>query len=235
MNPQTGPPVAYNSSVGGNRSAIITIILALLLVVSIVFGGWAFSKMQNYKNNADKIAATAVAAAEKTQAAKLQAEFAELSKSPNKQFLGSTTYGSISFNYPKTWSGYVDTSATNQPINAYFAPNVVPSPQSKTAYALRVELISTDYATVVQQISQRVANSKNAITAQAYLPPSLKDVSNVQAGTLFSGALNQSDTSQYDTLLAIKVRDKTLQISTQSKDYLNDFSNIVLASLKFAP
>jgi len=36
-------------------------------------------------------------------------------------------------------------------------------------------------------------------------------------------------------MLIIRVRDKTLKISTQSNDYLNDFNNIILSSLTFAP
>jgi hypothetical protein len=36
-------------------------------------------------------------------------------------------------------------------------------------------------------------------------------------------------------MLVIKVRDKTLEISTESNDYLNDFNNIILASLTFVP
>lgn len=233
MNPQQPPPVSYNSSAGGRKNLLITIVLVTLLIISLIFGGWAFKSMQNYKNNSEKKSAAAVEAAKKAQATQLQTQFDEQSKSPNKTFQGSPTYGSLSFSYPKTWSAYVDTSSTSEPINAYFHPGEVPGTQNKTAYALRVELLSTDYTQVVQQLNSPI--SQGTITAKAYVPPKLVGVANVQAGTLFSGQTNSQDTTQRGTLLVIKVRDKTLQISTQSNDFLADFSNTVLPSLSFAP
>jgi hypothetical protein len=234
MNPEQNPqPVSYNSGGGQKRNILFTVILVLLLVGSLVFGGWAFKNMQDYKNNSDKKSATAVAAANKVQAAQLQTQFDQQSKSPNKVFSGSPTYGSITFNYPKTWSAYVDTTNPSEPINAYFHPNEVPGTQSKTAYALRLELLSTDYAQLTQQLSSQIVNGK--ITAKAYTPPKLNGVANVQPGTLFSGQVNQQDNTQNGTLLIIKVRDKTLEISTQSNDYLPDFNNTILPSLSFVP
>jgi hypothetical protein len=234
MNPQQpSQPVSYNSGSGRGRSILFTVILVLLLVGALAFGGWAFKNMQDYKNNSDKKSAAAVEAAKKAQAVQLQTQFDEQNKSPNKVFHGSPTYGTVSFNYPKSWSAYVDTSGSSEPINAYFHPGEVPGTQSKTAYALRLELVSTDYAQVVQQFSSGITSGK--VTAKAYLPPKLSGIANVQPGTLFSGQTNNQDTTQHGTLLVIKVRDKTLEISTQSNDYLPDFNNTVLASLSFAP
>jgi hypothetical protein len=233
MNPQQSGPVSYNSSSHSGGGVLTTVVLVILLIGALGFGGWAFTSMQDYKNNSDKKAAVAVAAAEKVQAAQLQASFDQQSASPNKSFNGSPTYGSIGFNYPKTWSAYVDTSNISEPINAYFHPNEVPGIQSKTAYALRLELLSTDYSQVIQQLSSQITTG--TITAKAYLPPKLAGVTNVQPGTLFSGQVNIQDPNQKGTLLAIKVRDKTLEISTQSNDYLTQFTSIVLASLTFAP
>src|SRR5438105_635789 len=139
MDPQQ--PVSYNSNPRGGRSILTTVILIVLLVATLAFGGWAFSKMQDYKTNSDKKSAAAVEAAKKAQAAQLQAQFDEQSKSPFKTFHGSATYGSITFNYPKSWSAYVDTTNQSEPVNAYFHPNEVPGTQSKTAYALRLELL----------------------------------------------------------------------------------------------
>jgi hypothetical protein len=233
MNPQQPGPVSYNSTSSGAKNILTTIVLVLLLVAALVFGGWAFSKMQHYKNDSQQISAAAVEAAKKVQAAQLQTQFDQQSKSPLKNFHGSPTYGSVSFDYPKTWSAYVDTSNTSEPINAYFHPNEVPGIQSKTAYALRLELLSTDYSQIIQQLSSQI--KQGTVTAKAYLPPKLNGVANVQPGTLFSGQTNSSDSTQRGTLLAIKVRDKTLEISTQSNDYLADFSNTILPSLSFAP
>lgn len=231
MNPNE--PVSYNSSAAGGRRILTAVILVILLVASLGFGGWAYTKMQDYKTNSDKKAAAAVAAAAKTQAAQLQAQFDEQSKSPNKTYVGSSTYGTITFNYPKSWSAYVDTSNQGQPINGYFHPDVVPGIQTKTAFALRLQLLSSDYSQALQQFQSQIKIGK--ITARAYLPPKLNGVTNVQPGTLLSGAINSADQTQNGTMLIIKVRDKTLEIYTESNDYLNDFNNTVLSSLTFAP
>jgi hypothetical protein len=233
MNPQQPAPVSYNSGGSTGRNILMTIVLVLLLIGALAFGGWAFKNMQDYKNNSDKKAAVAVEAAKKVQTTQLQAQFDEQSKSPNKTFHGSPTYGSISFNYPKTWSGYIDSSNSSEPINAYFNPDIVPGVQSKTAYALRLELVSTDYAQVLQQLNSQI--TQGTVTARAYVPPKLQGVANVVPGTYLSGQINNQDQTQRGFMVAIKVRDKTLEIYTDSAEFANDFNNIVLASLSFAP
>lgn len=194
MNPQQTGPVSYNSAPHGSKSILTTVLLSLALVAALAFGGWAFSKMQDYKNNADQKTAAAVEAAKKVQAAQLQDQFNEQSKSPYKVFKGSPTYGTITFQYPKSWSAYVDSSNSSEPINGYFNPGVVPGIQSKTAFALRLELVNTDYSQVVQQLSQGI--SQGNVTAKAYLPQKLNGVANAQAGTLFSGQINSQDSTQ---------------------------------------
>lgn len=232
MNPSQ--PVSYNSapSDGGRKHSVIIVILAVLLIGCLIFGGWAYSQMQSYKNDTNQKITQALAAAKTAQTKQIQDE---LDKTNTKQFVGSPTFGTVSFSYPKTWSAYVDTTSQTEPINGYFYPNIVPGIQSGTAFALRVELLGTDYNQILQQFQSQIKTG--AIKAQAYLPPKLKGVTNAQPGTLLTGPINNSSgkQTQNDSMLVIKVRDKTLEISTQSNDYLNDFNNVVLTSLTFAP
>lgn len=215
----------------GSVASFVTIfVLALVVVAAASFGGWAYFSRQDFKDNSDKKAAQAVDAAKKVQAAELQKAFAEQEKQPVKGYKGSTTYGTVSFNYPKTWSGYVDETNSSQPINGYFYPDIVPGLQSKTAYALRLELLSTDYSSVVKQHDARVKDG--TAKASAYVPPKMVGVANVQPGTRLDGALDQNTTG---SMVVIKVRDKTLKIYTQSNDFLKDFNDIILASLTFSP
>jgi predicted lipid-binding transport protein (Tim44 family) len=234
MNPQQpGGPVSYNSGARSGKSILITILLAILLIAALAFGGWAYSQMRHFKNDSDQIAVAAVAKAKKDQAAQLQAQFAEQSKSPFKVFQGSATYGSLTFSYPKTWSAYIDTSNSSEPINGFFYPDIVPAVQSQTAYALRVEMISTDYSQVMQQFSSNI--TRGTVTARAYVPPKMQGASNVVPGTLLSGQTNNQSQTQRGQMLVIKVRDKTLEISTQANTFFNDFNNTVLAGLTYVP
>jgi hypothetical protein len=232
MDPQVSASESYSSS-PAPRGNLIILVLGVLLVLSLIFGGWAFSGRQTYKNKSDQQVAAAVAAAKKAQAIELQNQFAEQSKQPYATFHGSPTYGSLSFNYPKTWSAYVDTTSTSEPINAYYYPSQVPGLQSKSAYALRVELVNTDYSQVQQQFSSLIKQGK--ITAKAYVPPKMQGVTNVVTGTYLTGQFNNQNAAQNVNMVVIKVRDKTLEIYTESSEFLNDFNNAVLSSLSFAP
>ena len=219
----------------GSAASIFIILLLLIAVVAAGgFGWWAFQQRQDYKANFDQKLGVEVEKAKTAQKAELEKQFAEREKSPNKTFKGSATYGSVSFNYPKTWSAYVDQSNTNIPINGYFFPDVVPSTvrsaNNPTAFALRVELVSTDYAQIVRQLDSKVTQGK--VKAVAYVPPKMSGVANVQTGTRFNGEFEQNTSG---SMVVIKVRDKTLKIYTQSQRYSSDFNNIVLKTLTFSP
>jgi hypothetical protein len=227
MDPQ---PSAYQPPKSSRKSLAAIIVLAVLLVASLVFGYSSYTKGQDYKNNSDEKSAVAVEAAKKAQAAELQASYDEQAKNPYKTYQSSAVAGSLTFYYPKTWSAYVDETSTAQLINGYFYPGQVPGVQSPTAFALRVEMVSTDYSQIITQYAAQV--KKGTLTATAYVPPKMVGVANVQAGTRFDGALDKSKTG---SMVVIKVRDKTLKVSTESNNFLPDFNGTILASLKFSP
>ena len=218
-----------------DHSRLVMVVLSALLVLALVFGFWAFSGRQDYKNNTDKKVAAAVAAANKVQQDKDQSAFDAQNKAPYKTYSGSVTFGSITFSYPKSWSAYVDETGSSQPLNAWFYPNQVPGTSGTTAYALRAELVSDDYATVVDQINQGAQDG--GLRASAYIPPKLKSTPNVQVGTRFDGTISQDSNgnSKTGSLVVLKVRDKTLKLYTESTDFLSDFNNIVLPSLTYNP
>ena len=208
MNPQT-PTYAPQKS-----SKLPVVVLTLLLLLTLVFGLWAFSQMQTYKNKSDQKSAAAVDAAKKQLTLQLQTDFDKQAKAPYKTYQASATYGSITFDYPKTWSAY-DAGGSDEALNLYFFPGVVPNTDGSTAYPLRVELLSTDYASVVDQFSS--GTSDGSVKASAYVPPKMKGVTNVTVGTRFDGAINQNNST------------------TQTAASVPDLDNIVLASLTFVP
>lgn len=213
---------------GGNL--MITIILAVLFIAALIFGIVEFSKVQDYKNNTDKKINQALT----LRAAQLQSQAQTAFDAVNTyQYQGSPTYGSVTFRYPKTWSAYVDTTNTSEPINGYFHPSVVPGVNGKTAYALRVELTNNDYSQIVQQFDSDV--SGGTVKSRAYVPPKMQGKANVVPGVYLTGQINDQDNSQNGAMVIIKVRDKTLQIYTDSTDYLSDFNNIILAGLTYSP
>jgi hypothetical protein len=218
----------------GSTSVVLCIVFGILLLGASGFAGWAFLGRQDYKNNSDKKSDAAVAAAKKTQAEELQKKFDEDYKNPNKTYQGPVSFGTVTFNYPKTWSAYVDENSSNEPINGYFYPDKVPSVQSGSAYALRAELLTTSYPQVIRQYDSFIKQGK--LKASAFVPPKMVGVTNVQPGTKLDGAVSQSSTGPHTgSMVIVQVRDKTLRIYTESTTFLNDYNNIVLPSLTYVP
>lgn len=215
---------------GSVKSVIAIIVLSICLVMVMIFAFWAFASRADYKDHSDQKAAAAAKVASAAGAKEQQAKDAEAEKQPYKTYHGSLTYGGVTFNYPKTWSGLVDTTDTNEPINGYFQPDIIPGLQSKTPLALRVELLAQDYTTAISQIDGDV--TAGTVKATAYVPPKMDGAPNVTPGIRLDGQITQDFQG---SMVIIKVRDKTLEISTQSKDYLKDFNDTVLASLTFVP
>jgi hypothetical protein len=224
----------HKQNQAGVSSVALAIVFGILFVGAAGFGGWAFMGRQDYKNNSDAKSAQAVAAAEKIQADQLQKKFDEDYKNPNKAYKGPIAFGTVSFNYPKTWSTYLDDTNSAEPINSFFYPDIVPSTQSGSAYALRVELQNISYSQVLGQYDAQIKQGK--IKAVAYIPPKMVGVANVQPGTRLDGIISQSSTGVHTGAMVImQVRDKTLKIYTESPDFLKDYNNIVLPSLTYVP
>lgn len=215
---------------GSGRKTLVIVALALLLVGALAFGYWAYTKGQDYKNNSDEISALAVEQAKAAQKTELEAKFAEEAKKPYRSYKSPATHGTISFDYPKAWSAYVDDTSSSQPINGFFHPVQVPSVQGETAFALRVELVNSAYASVISQYDSQIKSGK--LKAAAYIPPKMAGVANLQPGLRLDGALSSQDNG---SMVVLKIRDKTLKISTLSADFNSDFNDIILASLSFTP
>lgn len=210
----------------GSKMTIVLAITVLLFIGTLIFAIWAYGGMQDNKNNVDKKVQAAVTAAEQQLSVKKDQQFAEELKSPNKTYQGPDTFGSISFKYPKTWSGQVtvdDKGST--PVDGYFHPGVIPALDSSTAFALRVQIVSDSYDTVLSQFSNQASDS--TIKISPYRAAKVKSV----LGSIVTGAINDG---QKDTMVVLPLRDKTIEISTQSDQYRGDFNNI-MKSFSFSP
>jgi hypothetical protein len=182
---------------------------------------------QDYKNNVDKKISDAVIIAKQQESTSKDKEFVEKEKDPLKEYKGPATYGSLSLKYPKTWSAFVTEKSTSDPqIDGYFHPNVVPGIQSGTAFALRIKIVDKQYTEVLKGFADKTRTNKVAVSAfRAEKVPSV-------LGSRIDGEIN---TGQKDSMVIFPIRDKTLQISTESTDFLNDFNKIILPSLTFVP
>jgi hypothetical protein len=213
-----------------NVLLIPVIILALLFVGAGSFAVWAYGSRQDYKNNVDAKVATAVVANTKTVQSQDAGRYAEAAKNPLVVYNGPDAYGSLQVSYPKTWSAYVDTTNSSRPLDAYFHPGYVPSVDSKLTYNLRVEIVSQPYSTILATYSGKI--TAGTVTAAPYTLPKVPSV----VGTTLSGAVVSNQPSGgAGTLVLIPLRSTTLEVWTESNDYLPDFNTYILPNLTFSP
>jgi len=207
---------------------IVAVSMTLLFVGSLIFGLWAFTGKQDYKNNVNEKIGAAVEVATKQTETKKDNEFAEASKSPVKAFLGSSTYGSVNFSYPKTYSSYViEKTADTYPIDGYFHPNTVPSTSDDSVkFGLRIRVVGTSYSQILKGYDQSVKTGKVKVSAfRADKVPQ----------TLGSRIDGQLTTKVSGSMILLPLRDKTIEIWTESNDYLGDFNTYVVPSISFIP
>lgn len=213
-----------------NVLLVPVIILAVLFVSAGAFGYWAYSGRQDYKNNVDAKIATAVDANTKSVQAKDATQYAEAAKNPLVTYTGPDAYGSVKVSYPKTWSAYVDTTSGSTPLDAYFHAGYVPSTDSRQTYNLRVQVNAQSYSTVMSGYSSMVKLGK--VTAKPYAFPKVPSV----VGTMLTGAVVSSQPGGgAGELVLVPLRSTTLEVWTESNDYLPDFNTYILPNLSFSP
>jgi hypothetical protein len=207
-----------------NVLLVPVISLAVLFVAAGSFAVWAFMSRQDYKNNSDTKVVQAVAANTKTVQAEDTKQFAEAAKQPLKPYVGPDAFGSVKVMYPKTWSAYIDT--THYPLDAYFHTDYVPSGDT---YNLRVRVANTAYDRDLASYKSRL--TQGTITASPYSLAKLPKV----IGTRLSGRIFSDDPNGYGDIILLPLRDKTLEIWTESPAYLADFNTYILPNVTFSP
>lgn len=205
-----------------NPLLLISVVLTILVLGLGSFSIWAYVNYNDQKDNVDQKISAAVATAKKQQSDVDASKFAEQEKQPTRKFTGPSDLGSVELSYPKTWSVYIDKDGSNNTnYEAYFSPGVVPPITSKAPYALRVTVEKKGYEDVLQGYNNKVKKGElksSAITLQG------------QTGTRLDGSFSDDVKG---SMVLFKVRDKTLEVYTQSDTFASDYEKIILPSLSF--
>ncbi len=212
-----------------NVLLIPLIISVLLFVGALGFGIYAFSGMQDYKNNSDKKVEVAVEIAKQETSTSKDKEFVEKEKIPHRMYTSPDTLATVHFEYPKTWAAYMnEDTKTNRgtPLDGYVHPDFVPAADSGVDFALRVKVESRPYADLLSQYDGKVKQGKVKISP--YKAPKMQS----DLGVRIEGEINKA---QKNVMIMIPIRDKTLIIWTESMQFIDDFDKIVMASLTFVP
>lgn len=214
---------------GINGLLIPLIIVSVLLVGSIGFGVWAFMERDTYKNKTDVIVTREVEIAKKQVSDQKDKEFTESYKQPLRPYVGPAAYGSVTLSYPKTWGAYVaeaSGAAGNIPVDGYFHPDFVPGLQSGKQYALRVRVINQAYDQALKKYDAAIKAGK--LKAAPYVAPKVANIT----GMRLEGELEQG---KQGVLIVLPLRDKTVEIGTETKDFIKDLETLILPSFTFIP
>jgi hypothetical protein len=220
MAPTTAPTVAAKPE--KKNTLVETLILVgvcLIAATAIVFAVVFFMQYNELKTNYESEKSLAITDAVKVQQDKDEAAYEERAKLPYYSFTGPSDYGSISFEYPKTWSVYVDKDGTNNSdYVAYFQPKQVDPVSGKSSrYALRFQILNRQITTVQSSYEAKIKNGK--LTSRAF-----SSDDNALSGTWYEGEIADGIRG---IVILLKVNDKTLVVQTDAEAYRSDFETLV--------
>lgn len=206
---------------------IIIVILSVLLVGALGFGGWAFAGRQDYKNNVQQKVDAAITVAVEQAKTQKDNEFIEKEKEPLKAYQGPAAFGSVSVKYPKTWSAYIDERGSGEaPLSAALHPHFVPVEAANVAYALRIQVRNQSYSRLLEDLEGDVNAGK--VRVSPYTLPNVPGV----LGSRVDGEIGRD---KQGSLILLPLRDKTLRIWTESQQFVGDLDSIILPNLSFIP
>jgi hypothetical protein len=213
---------SFNGERGASTGLVIAVVaLGLLSAGAIVAAIWGIMNYMDQKTDVDGKISVAVIDAKKVQADELEAKFAARDKEPNREFVGPDDYGRLTFNYPKTWSVYIDKDVTQGgTYAAYLNPVSVPPIVATQQYALRVTIEERDYDKVITGYASLVKKGdlkSSAVSA---------DGSN---GTRLDGSFSKDIRG---SAVVYKIRDKTVTLRTDADTFKVDFDALI-ATIQF--
>lgn len=222
----TGAPLSsahmYAPTTNKKRyTVMLTIFLIIAIAAAIIFG-WLYiqkySEWETARKDVDSQIDAAVAMARAETTTKMEEEFAEREKYPYRNFAGPADYGSLGFEYPQTWSVYIDSDAREGgDFLAYLNPVEVEPVSRETINALRVSIIDESFDRVVSEYNDLVGRDDGTLTL------STRNV----GGTLANLYLGELPDGIRGALVAFKLRDKTVMLQTDAELFIDEFYKIL--------
>jgi len=200
---------------------ITTISLIVLFAVASGLAVWLFISYTEQKTDVDSKVDTAVSEAKKVQADADEAKFTQREKEPMRGFVGPDDYGRVTFDYPKTWSVFVNKDVSKGgTYEAYLNPITVPPVSATQQFAIRVLIEEKDY--------DKVLTTYDALVKEGDLQSSSVSADG-SSGTRLDGNFTKDIRG---SAVLFKIRDKTLTIRTDANTFTADF-NALIATIKF--
>ena len=209
--------------------AIVILLIAVVALVGVYF--WKDSELTEVQANVDLTVADAVAKAEDAQRTQDEANYQQEIKNPYQTFAGPADYGQLSFQYPKTWSVYVEQDASEGgDFTAYFNPVQVNTVSDETINALRVLISTEPYDDVIADFQRDVETRDSNLTVTT------REIGNEAAGTrvvanYYTGTIPGTELEGY--FAVFKIRDKTVILQTDSDEVFGADYETLLDTVTF--
>lgn len=196
-----------------------TVALVFACLIAITFAGlfiWKYMEWDTVKTDVDGQIDAAVAIAVSENTAKLENEFTEREKYPYKTFSGPSDYGSLSFEYPKTWNVYIaKDAASGGDFEAYLNPGEVQPVSTTTINALRVMIQNQSFDSVIRTYDTALRNGTVAV--------STRNIGSAVAN-IYTGEISRN---LRGAVAIFKIRDKTVVLQTDAELFLDEFYKLL--------
>ena len=222
---QVQPPVGGKKNVGGLIKTIVIVVLSLVAITFIGLFVWMFMRYDEAQTDVDYKISVAVAEAKDEQAQQDQIRQADEEKYPYRTFSGPADYGQLTFEYPKTWSVYIEADASNGgDFKAYLNPIEVNTVSDDTINALRVSILDDSYEEIVGKYQKELNKKDSQLTMQSVTIGDVEKGTEVTANR-YTGTIPGTDLSGY--IVVFKIRDKTVVMQTDSVLFEEDFNKLL--------
>lgn len=206
----------------GLIKTIAIIIVSLIAVTFIGLFIWMFVQYNDVQSDVQGQIDAEVARAKDEQASKMEAEFLEREKYPFKTFSGPADYGQLTFEYPKTWSVYIEKAATaGGDFNAYFNPIQVDAVGKDTINALRVVIRDKGFDEITEEYKKAMDKKDSGLTMEATTIGKNGDI----VANRYTGKIPNTELNGF--IVTFKIRDKTAILQTDSVLFQADFDKLL--------
>lgn len=211
------PPEEHQHSGGIGQILVISFVSIIALIFVGLFV-WKFIEYNDLSAEFDAKLDTRVTAARKEITEERDAYWTEQQKYPYLTFTGPEDYGSLSFEYPRTWSVYVNKDASKGgDYEAYLHPvEVSPVSDDLSLFALRVYIKAKSMDDYIKTYDSNIRNGKLTMSSTAI---------HGTPANVYHGEISRNIQKGYATVF--KLRDKTVVLETDAEVFKNEYEKLL--------